>query len=73
MKFDREDKYDGFIINQEVIKTRESIRSLQIRIDADRNRIQEIQDSCDHSYKFYCRGMYKDFYICIKCGDETEH
>ena len=72
-KFKRYEQYEGPITNPTIKKAEENIAYHKLLMDAEQAVIDKIRAECEHSYYFYCRGMYVDHYICIKCGDEEEH
>jgi len=71
--FRRYEEYQGYIINQTVIHLRNDEKNLKDRLESTRKAIQKEQDKCDHIYQFWCSGVYKDNYICLRCGETNEH
>lgn len=65
--------YEGFITSIEIIKLKEDNKEYYKRITFNNKRIKEIQKNCDHIYKLYAKGLFKDFYICTRCGYQEEH
>lgn len=63
------EKYDGY--NNVLIKDLEHRLELLKKEEKEiKKQIDDIQNSCDHEYKFECRGMHEDAYKCSKCGHD---
>lgn len=67
-----DDKYDGIILNKEIISLKDDLRRAKKTMVMTQNCITEIQNNCDHEYMFSCKGAYEDNYVCRICGHETE-
>ena len=68
----RYEEYDHSISNGEILLIEEQIDILEKELKKQNERIEEIQNDCDHHFQFLMSGVYNDYFKCNKCGLERE-
>lgn len=68
----RYEQYDHSISNLEILLIQEQIDVLEKELKKQNERIEEIQNDCDHHFQFLTSGTYNDYFKCNKCGLERE-
>jgi hypothetical protein len=68
-----EEKADGFIENEEVVKLLKEIDEIEAEFNKKKKEkseaLEQIRRNCNHHYQFSIKGMYDDTYECKFCGD----
>lgn len=59
--------------NQEIVRLDKQLAAINRMKKRTEDRINEIQDNCEHHYMFCSQGMYEDAYTCKICGHVDWH